>query len=509
MHRSILHVLLFVLPLLTAVPALAANRYTSREEIQKRLDECDQLIADEHWSEANAILTQARLQAESNKFLDLLFRANIDLAIVYYSIDQTSASMLCSYEALHLAEQEGYDWERRFTALNGIAGGYYRMHEYAKAHEITAQCLEAAHQAADSVAIVDFALNLTRICGKEQLTDSALWYDGIVRQWLPASYHPDICHVMWDVEMEMHYLRGEYPQALALADSLLTHTDSRLGHVTAHFTRFLISHRQGQGLQAVPEALQAAQFASSSRRAEIYDTLAILYQTAHMPLDALRYKDSALYYRQQVQKHIDQQMLEQSQIQIESTRIRYEYEAQQQHLAHSRRLVIGLILLILVILLSVWLFIRHQRHKARRQLNLKDEELHTANLITSSRNEVVSSLIDSLEDITDIQQNEHVKNLIGDLRRQLRDSSSQDDFLIAFKQANPAFVSNIMQRHPDLQPSDLQFLAYLLQNNLSTADIASLLNITPDSCKRKKLRMSRKLGLESSTELYDYLCNFK
>ena len=509
MKRLALLLTHLVLLLLAGVQLLATNRYTARTDIEKLLDKSEEYINQEQFVEATSLLTQAKLKAEKSKDKDLLYMANIDLAIVYYSIGQTSSAMLCSQEALQLAEAEGYDWERRFTALNAVAGCYYRMKEYKEAHDFTQQCFEAALQEGDSAAIVDFALNLIRISCREKFVDQALYYDSIVEQWLPEGYLKDIAHVKYDVEMEMYYLQGDYTTAQQYADSLLALPNHRNARASAAFTQFMISHAQGRGLQSVHQALDAIEISSAQRKAELYDTLSCIYYRAGQTALALQYKDSAISQSHLIQLQNDHQMLEQTRIQAEASKMRQEFEEQQERLAHTRWVAASLIIALIVVLLMVWQVIRYQRHKARRQLREKNEELTTATMITSSRNEVVSSLIGSLENIADIQQNENVKTLIANLRQQLRDSSNQDDFLIAFKQANPNFVGNITQRHPDLQPSDLQFMAYLLQNNLSTADIASFLNITPDSCKRKKIRMARKLGLESSTELYDYLCSFK
>lgn len=508
MQRLILLLSFMALLFLTGAHLSATNRYTTRSDIEKLIEQGEELISQEQFTEATTYLTQAKLKAEKSDLKDLLYMVNINLAIVYYSIGQTSSSMLCSQEALHLAETEGYDWERRFTALNGVAGCYYRMKQYREAHDYTEQCLNASLQEGDSVATVDFALNLIRICCREQLVSQALSYDSIVEQWMPAEYLPDIAHVKYDVEMEMHFLNHNYATAQAYADTLLALPNHRNARASAAYIQFMISHAQGHGLEATPQALKAIELSSAQRRSELYDTLSCIYSRAGQTALALQYKDSALHQGRLVQEQNDRQMLEQSRIQVEAYKIRQDFDQQQERLAHTRWVAALLVNALIVVLMIVWFTIRHQRHKTRRQLKAKNEELNTATMITSSRNEVVSSLIDSLEDITDIQQNEHVKALIANLRQQLRDSSNQDDFLIAFKQANPNFVHNITQRHPDLLPGDLQFMAYLLQSNLSTADIASLLNITHDSCKRKKLRLARKLGLQSSTELFDYLSSF-
>ena len=233
-------------------------------------------------------------------------------------------------------------------------------------------------------------------------------------------------------------------------------------------------------------------------------------------------KDSALLWSDSAQQRTDIQLLQQSQVQSEATRIRREFQQQQERLATTHKMIVlGVLAFAAIIACVVWYYHR-QRCRARAEqkrieqaqkeqeiaLKQKNQELLSATQITSARNEVVGELVSSLQGIKDISQNAEVKSLISNLRQQLGDSTRQDDFLIQFKQSNPHFVENILARHPDLLDSDLRFLSYVLQR-LPQADIASLLNITPDSCKRRKIRLSKKLGLQSSTELYEYLCSFR
>ena len=78
------------------------------------------------------------------------------------------------------------------------------------------------------------------------------------------------------------------------------------------------------------------------------------------------------------------------------------------------------------------------------------------------------------------------------------------NFTTYFEQSNAQFIETLKARHPDLSPSDIRFLS-LLYINLSSKEIALLLNITPEYCKKKRQRMARKLGLTDSRELYKYL----
>jgi len=64
--------------------------------------------------------------------------------------------------------------------------------------------------------------------------------------------------------------------------------------------------------------------------------------------------------------------------------------------------------------------------------------------------------------------------------------------------ANQQFRLRLKSRHPSLTNYDLRLCTYL-KSNLSTKEIATLLNITPDSVKKAKHRLRKKLNLTPIT----------
>jgi len=502
--------------------ATAATRYLTRQEIQTLLNRGEAAIQDGDNIAAASLLLQAKLQAEQGSYKDLVYVADIDLGNVYYNLDEMGESMYYCQEALALVESEKMDWEHRFSALNGIAGSYFRQKDYKRAKEILDQCLEAALAEQDSIAIVDFALNLVRITTRQNNQKQALYYNTTLHDYLSEEYKPHILPYLKDVEMEMFFSQNQYDKARERASYLLDSSEYSAGQSAALFTLCQIAKEDGNFPEALQLAQQALQNASFGRKRMIYDLMSNIYLKMNQPQQALICKDSALMWSDSAQLRTDTQLLQQSQVQSEASRIRREFQKQQEQLATTHRMIlIGILFLLIIAGVVLWFFNRqHTRSKAERlkieqaqkeqemALKQKNQELLSATQITSARNEVVGELIASLQEINGIRQNPEVKSLIFNLKQQLNDSNRQDDFLIQFRQANPMFVENLLSRHPDLLDSDLRFLSYVLQR-LPQSDIASLLNITPDSCKRRKIRISKKLGLDSSTELYEYLCRFK
>lgn len=147
----------------------------------------------------------------------------------------------------------------------------------------------------------------------------------------------------------------------------------------------------------------------------------------------------------------------------------------------------------------------HYRQEIMKQsLEQKQKELSITNMFISSRNELIGDLLKHLTDIKEVQGITGVQTLVQHLKQLLKTSNERDNFIINFESANPDFIRKLKEMHPELSSSDIRFLSYI-RMNMSTKDIASLININPESCKRRKIRISKKLGIESSAELYDYI----
>ena len=69
-----------------------------------------------------------------------------------------------------------------------------------------------------------------------------------------------------------------------------------------------------------------------------------------------------------------------------------------------------------------------------------------------------------------------------------------DHLMDKLQPGNLQFQDNLKQRFPQLTAYELRLCTYL-KANLSTKEIATLLNITPDSAKKAKHRLRKKLRL--------------
>lgn len=73
-----------------------------------------------------------------------------------------------------------------------------------------------------------------------------------------------------------------------------------------------------------------------------------------------------------------------------------------------------------------------------------------------------------------------------------------DHLLLELEHTNNLFQEKLKKGYTDLTSYDLRLCTYL-KGNLSTKEIAMLLNITPDSVKKAKHRLRKKIDIPSDS----------
>jgi DNA-binding CsgD family transcriptional regulator len=83
-------------------------------------------------------------------------------------------------------------------------------------------------------------------------------------------------------------------------------------------------------------------------------------------------------------------------------------------------------------------------------------------------------------------------------------NSDWNDFKERFKTLDPNFITSLLTKHSDLSKSEIRLLT-LIRIGYSQKEIATILNITPESVKKARSRARKKLDLEETQELNSYL----
>ncbi len=116
------------------------------------------------------------------------------------------------------------------------------------------------------------------------------------------------------------------------------------------------------------------------------------------------------------------------------------------------------------------------------------------------KNEFLSSLKKEL--INDGEKN--LNKVIKIIDKNLNNTDDWKMFQEAFNNADKNFLKKIKDKHPELTPNDLRLCAYL-RLNLSSKEIAPLLNISHRSVEVKRYRLRKKMSLSHNLNLTNYI----
>lgn len=145
------------------------------------------------------------------------------------------------------------------------------------------------------------------------------------------------------------------------------------------------------------------------------------------------------------------------------------------------------------------------------ELRNKNNELILQTTALVKRNQAIQSLLDELEKqketLGDRYPNKLYNRLKSMMDNALNDQADWIQFESYFNSAHQNFIERIKQEFNDITPGDLR-VCCLLRMNLSTKEIASLLNISVRAVELRRYRLRKRLGLEGDTNLVDFLINY-
>ncbi|MFN7117260.1 MAG: triple tyrosine motif-containing protein [Saprospiraceae bacterium] len=187
---------------------------------------------------------------------------------------------------------------------------------------------------------------------------------------------------------------------------------------------------------------------------------------------------------------------------------------------------------------TVWLVERWNQHRLERQRKILEEEKERQleeQRIKTANERLQSDIINKSKELANstmnlIQKNETLLKIKEELQalRTAPDphlngkqyqrithlidthiSSDQDwqVFEMNFNQVHEQFFKKLKADFPDLTPGDLKLAAYL-KMNLSSKEIAPLLNISIRSVENKRYRLRKKLNLEEEANLTDFMLQY-
>lgn len=144
-----------------------------------------------------------------------------------------------------------------------------------------------------------------------------------------------------------------------------------------------------------------------------------------------------------------------------------------------------------------------KNEKLSHEIEARNRELAISTMNMVSKTSTLNSLKEQLIHYNDDNK---LKPVINNINKIINDKNDWKFFEKAFNHADKKFFKKLKEKHPELTPNDLRLCVYL-RLNLSSKEIAPLLNISHRSVEIKRYRLRKKLDLERDTNLNDYFIN--
>jgi len=152
--------------------------------------------------------------------------------------------------------------------------------------------------------------------------------------------------------------------------------------------------------------------------------------------------------------------------------------------------------------------VRLQNEKLEADVNYKNKELSTMTMHLVQRGKVLAKIKEVISAVIknhDLNESSpsfrHLIRLIKDVEKK---DQELDHMSVHFNHVNTEFFTRLKDLYPDLSQNDLKFCAYLSMN-LSSKEMAQLMNVTIKAIEVGRYRLRKKLQLKPETNLYEFL----
>jgi DNA-binding CsgD family transcriptional regulator len=516
----------------------------SPEQVQNLIDSAISKMYQKDHVQSLEMLIEAKSIANQKKMLKQEFLATNNIAANYFMMSDFGEALNFYLEAYDLAIKND-NKDNVMTVLNNISILYLHDRKMDKAYEYFHKAFELAKQTQNEEKMALYATNLALVLNKIGKLDEAKEYIKIAEKNIHQQ--SNFQEIIEMAIAENNLFKGNLDLAYKQSQDVLNKLKGNRHLENRVFVRLLLAqvYMEKNELQAAEKQVELALAESTSNESKI-DCFKILVKILTKGNDlkrAINYQDSIIASQDSLSRERSSMYYENGKIKFEIQNYRYDLEESNRKVKSSQYLIYTIsIASLIVILIGIWAFRMNgikfkqkqkiaelelakekadnlllekqlkerevlaslENERLKMELEKKNRKLATRALQLSNKNEVIEEVVKMVNTLPEVSKNEALKKNILDLKIQLKNENQLESFFTHFEEANPEFISRLQQKHPDLNPNEIRFITYVLMN-LNNKEIASLLNITPQSSRKRKERISKKLNIPEGESLYGYL----
>jgi ligand-binding sensor domain-containing protein/DNA-binding CsgD family transcriptional regulator len=151
-----------------------------------------------------------------------------------------------------------------------------------------------------------------------------------------------------------------------------------------------------------------------------------------------------------------------------------------------------------------------EKEKFESEMDHKNRQLASSIGGLLKKNEFLIQLKDDLYRIAQAESTtrtgEKLSKIISRVDENIENTGEDDQFEDHFDAVHDNFLKTLKKQYPQLTPKDLRLCAYL-RMNLSTKEIAPLMNISPRGVEISRYRLRKRMNLPHDINLTDFMLN--
>lgn len=485
---------------------------------------------------------RALLYASALNNEDLEVRLNFNLGLYYRFAGDYSKSLEYTLKGLSLADNFK---NRQIDLYNNLGGIYFELNDFDLALTYLKKSYDLAVEIKDikktAVAYANLG-NVYMMTGKNEearssLLDSYLYFEKIqdttnIIKSLTSRSRVELLESNFDTAIE--YLS----QAKTL--SLQTKDETQLGLIYQHFGNvFRAQGRYDESIDSYKKAYTISDKKDVARdKMNALEGLSVNYNAQNKYKEAnenlvkfygLRDSIYGVKVRQKVEEFKWTKALDEQK--FENDLLLKKVETEQLSKSNLTKTYVIIIILILMLIVFIWMLYQNnkkslsisnlnnerltdkiasekvlkrvQEERFQEELEARNKELISLNILILAKNKIFNEIENTI-----VKEESNPKNMLTELKNVIRLNRNQEHdwekFKDVFEKTHPEFFEVIRTKYPQLSKTEIRVCSYI-KINMPNTEICAMLNINQDSLNKTRYRIRKKLDLQKSDDLDEFV----
>jgi len=536
----------FLIYLVLTISASRANT-TNIKECDTLIKRAVELMWKKQHVKSLELLTQAKIQATKNKWYPQLFNATNNIGGNYYLMLDYGEAITQYLQAYNIAIAH-LDETSEMIVLNNIAILYSRQKQFDKAYTYFHKAYTIARRNNNEEKKGYYAINIASVLNETGEPAKAQIFLAEALKVLAAK--PEIAFLGHIVSCQSLLLAGQTSDARKHAFTLLN-SKFLENDLSNKFVLYIIIAKTFIKDRNNTEALiwlhkAAGEKPDLEKKVELSSLLSEAYFVNAEYRRAVSMKDTIIAANAKLNEIRNNKLFENSNIKFQLQNYKKEIAAKDQSIKEERIFYYALLTVITFTIVILLLLYRNAKIKDRhdkdmaaqaaqvtqlklqkeiddnillkkkeeiavleqerlnREIELQNQSISSKALYISGRDQLLQEILKALAKFPELSKSRLILKHIRALKDHLRTDRDWESFITHFEKVNHSFLKKLVERHPKLTSNDIRFISYVYMN-LTNKEIATLLNISLEACRKRKERIIERLELDPDISLSSYL----